>query len=72
MVDGVATGSLITACAGIVTLIVHKVKCAYRRTEEGCAPACACMDRPLEDNDEIEVHKIERNSVELLYVSKKT
>ena len=71
MVDGVAIGSLITAAAGILTLRVHKVKCAYRGTDGSCAPACAFMDRPLEDNDEIEVHKIELNSVELLYVSKK-
>ncbi len=73
MVDGVATGSLITAAAGIVTLVVHKIKCAYRTTEDGScgARSCACMDCPLEDNDEIEVHKIDLKSVERLYASKK-
>ena len=73
MVDGVAVGSCLTAAAGIITLIVHKIKCAYRRSDDGvCTPSCAFMDAKLEDSDEIQVHKIELNSVELLYVSKKS
>ena len=71
MVDGVAVGSAITAAAGIITLIVHKIKCSYRRSDGACAPACAFMDAKLEDSEEIQVHKIELNDVELLYVSKR-
>ena len=65
-------GSVLTASAGILTLIVHKLKCAYRRTPEGeCAPLCSFRDAPLEDETEIEVHRVSVNGVDLLYVSKK-
>ena len=52
-------GSVLTAAAGILTLIVHKLNCAYRRTPEGeCAPLCSFRDAPLEDETEIEVQQL--------------
>ena len=51
---------------------MHENKCIYRRTDEGCQPACACMDGKLEkDNDELEVHTVSANGVDLIYVAKK-
>ena len=38
----------------------------------GCQPACACMEGKLEkDNDELEVHTVCANGVDLIYVAKK-
>ena len=65
-------GSLITSVTGLLGLIIAKVKCVYRRTDEGCQPACTCMDGKLEkDNDEPEVHTVSANGVDLIYVAKK-
>ena len=65
-------GSLITSVSGLIGLVIAKVKCVYRRTDEGCQPACACMDGKLEkDNDELEVRTVSANGVDLIYVAKK-
>ena len=65
-------GSLITSVTGLLGMIIAKVKCVYRRTDEGCQPACACMDGKLEkDNDELEVHTVAASGVDLIYVAKK-
>ena len=64
--------TLITSVTGLVGMCIQKVKCAYRHTDEGCQPACACMDGRLEkDNDELEVHTVQANGLDLLYVGKK-
>ena len=53
-------------------MIIAKVKCVYRRTDDGCQPACACMDGKLEkDNDELEVHTVSLNGVDLIYAARK-
>ena len=53
--------------------LIAKIKCVYRHTEDGCQPACACMDGKLEkEQDELEVHKVEANGIDMLYVAKKT
>ena len=52
--------------------IISKVKCVYRHTENGCEPACACMDGKIErDNDELEVHTVQVNGVDMMYVARK-
>ena len=57
---------------GLLAVCIAKTKCSYRRTEGGCEPNCAFMDAVLEkDHEEIEVHKIKCNDVELLYIHKK-
>ena len=52
-------------------MCIRKVKCAYRHTEEGCSPACAFMDAKLEKETELEVHTVQANGLDLLYVGKK-
>ena len=66
-------GSLITTVGGLLGLLCQKIKCVYRHTEsEGCQPACACMDGKIErDNDELEVHTVHANGLDLLFVGKK-
>ena len=64
--------TLITSITGLCGMCIQKVKCAYRHTDEGCQPACACMDGKLEkDNDELEIHTVQANGLDLIYVAKK-
>ena len=64
--------TLITSVTGLCGMCIQKVKCAYRHTDEGCSPNCAFMDAKLEkDNDELEVHTVQANGLDLLYVGKK-
>ncbi len=64
--------TLITSVTALLGLCLQKVECVYRRTDEGCQPACAFMDGKLEkDNDELEVHTVSANGVDLIYVAKK-
>ena len=72
MVDPAILGSLVTTAGGLLMQIISKVKCVYRHTDEGCQPACACMDGKLEkDNDELEVHTVQANGIDMLYVARK-
>ena len=65
-------GSLITTAAGLRMQLIVKIKCVYRHDQDGCQPACACMDGKIEkDNDELEVHTVTANDVDLIYVAKK-
>ena len=65
-------GSLTTTAGGLLMTLIAKIRCVYRHTEDGCQPACACMDGKLEkEQDELEVHKVEANGIDMLYVSKK-
>ena len=52
--------------------IISLVKCVFRHTDYGCEPACACMDGKIErDNDELEVHTVQVNGVDMMYVARK-
>ena len=52
--------------------IISKLKCSYRHSEEGCIPSCAFMDGKLErDHDELEVHTVTANNVDMIYVARK-
>ena len=65
-------GSLITTAGGLLMTLIAKIECVYRHTEDGCSPACACMDGKLEkEQDELEVHTVQANNVDLIYVAKK-
>ena len=65
-------GSLITTAGRLLLQPIAKTKCVYRHDQDGCQPACACMDGKIEkDNDELEVHTVTANDVDLIYVAKK-
>ena len=65
-------GSLITTAGGLLMALIAKIKCVYRHTEDGCSPACACMDGKLEnEQDELEVHSVQANDVDLIYAANK-
>ena len=72
MVDSAILGSIVASLGALLMQIVSKVKCAYRHGADGCSPACAFMDGRLEkDHEELEVHTITCNGVELLYAARK-
>ena len=65
-------GSLITTAGGLLMQRTARSKCVYRHDQDGCQPACACVDDKFEnDNDELEVHTVSANDVNLIYVAKK-
>ena len=52
--------------------IISKLKCSYRHADDSCVPACAFMDGKLErDHDELEVHTVTANDIDMIYVSRK-
>ena len=53
MLSDAILGSLVATCGGLLMQIISKVKCVYRRTENGCEPACACMDGKIEKDHEL-------------------
>ena len=62
----------LTAGVGLATLIIHRIKCAYRRSDEGeCLPSCACQEKPLEEESELTVHRVTLNGLELIYAARK-
>ena len=64
--------SALTAGVGLATLIIHRIKCAYRRNDEGeCLPSCACQEKPLEEESELTVHRVTLNGLELIYAARK-
>ena len=70
--DPAILGSLVTTAGGLLMQIISKVKCVYRHTDNGCEPACACMDGKIEkDNDELEVHTVQASGIDMMYVAKK-
>ena len=65
--------STISSAFSLATLIISRIKCYYERTEEGCAPKCACMDHPiLSDDHEIEITESKLNDTSVLIISKKS
>ena len=65
-------GSLIATAGGLLMQLICKIKCVYRHDQDGCPSACACMDGKIErDNDELEVHNVQANGLDLIYVARK-
>ena len=65
--------STISSAFSIATFIISRIKCYYERTDEGCAPKCACMDHPiLSDDHEIDTTEAKLSDTPVLIISKKT
>ena len=64
--------STISTAFSVATLIISRTKCYCERTDEGCAPKCACMDHPiLSDDHEIEIIASMLSDTPVLIISKK-
>ena len=58
--DPALLGSMWTGGLGLATLLCSRIRCLYRRDDEGhCNPICGCTERSIQDHDEIEIHTVE-------------
>ena len=65
------TASLLTALSGVVALAVSRIRCIYKRNDEGqCDPRCGCTDQPLHDPDELEIHRLSLKDEVLVIIKK--
>ena len=71
--DSALLGVIISSAFSLAALVVSRVKCVYRRTEDGCQPACACSGQPLEPHqeEEIECRRVEIEGKEVVVLIKK-
>ena len=60
MVDAALQGTIFTGALGLLTLLLSRIRCMYRRDQEGqCNPICACTEKGIqEDHQEIEVKEV--------------
>ena len=49
--DATLAGAIASGIMALLGVVVSKTRCAYRHTDEGCAPTCAFTDRGLEALD---------------------
>ena len=68
---GVIAGSIITGSIGIITLIISKIK-GYYKQNGSLSYGCGFTEKHIIDNDEIEVHQLECNNADVIYIGKKT
>ena len=70
--DPALQGALVSSAFSLAALVVSRIKCVYRRTDDGCQPACACSGQPLEHQEEdIEVRRVELEGKEIAVLIKK-
>ena len=70
--DPALQGALVSSAFSLAALLVSRIKCVYRRTDEGCQPACACSVQPLEHQEEdIELRRVELEGKEIIVLIKK-
>ena len=48
-------GAVVSGSLALLGVVVSKTRCAYRHTEEGCAPTCAFTDQGLQALDSHEI-----------------
>ena len=72
--DQALLGAITSSAFSLAALIVSRVKCIYRRSDDGtCNPACACSGQPLEHQEEdIEIRRVEIEGKEVAVLIKKT
>ena len=64
-------GAITVGGISILTLIITKLKC-YAKKNGSCNYGIACMDKPLLDEDEVEIEQVDLGeSVHVLYVKNK-
>ena len=70
--DPALQGALVSSAFSLAALVVSRIKCVYRHTDDGCQPACACSGQPLEHQEEdIELRRVELEGKEIVVLIKK-
>ena len=59
--DPALQGSLATGILGVVSLIVSRIRCLYKRDEDhNCNPICGCTEKSIQaDHEEVECREVE-------------
>ncbi len=71
--DSALLGAITSSAFSLAALVVSHVKCIYRRTEDGCQPACACYGQPLvHPEEDIEIRRVEVEGKDVVVLLKKT
>ena len=71
--DQALEGALLSSSFSLLALVVSRIKCIYRRTDDGCQPACACSGQPLEhQEEEIEIRHVELEGKDVVVLFKKS
>ncbi len=65
--DSALLGAITSSAFSLAALVVSRVKCIYRRTEDGCQPDCAWSGQPWEhQEDAIEIRRVEEEGKEVV------
>ena len=63
-------GAITVGSLSILTIIVSKLK-FYVKKNGSLSWGCGCQDKPLVDDDEIEIKQLEMGDVHVMYVKNK-
>ena len=69
MMDPALQGSMLATMAGIITLVVSRIRCVYKRDQEGnCGPCiCGCTEKSIqESHDEVDVREVSVGGVDAI------
>ncbi len=64
----------VSSTFSIITLIISRIKCFYKRGQEGCEGCrCGCLEKPIvDDNNEVDAHEFILGDTPILIISKKS
>ena len=59
--DPALLGSVWTGGLGLATLLLSRIRCLYKRDDEGhCNPICGCTEKTIQpDHEEVECREVE-------------
>ena len=62
----------VSSAFSVATLIITRIKCYYKRGEEGCEGCrCGCLDKPIvDDNNDIDAHEFTLGDTPIILISK--
>ena len=64
----------VSSTFSVLTLIITRIKCFYKRGEEGCEGCrCGCLDKPIiDDNNMVDAHEFTLGDTPIILISKKS
>ena len=65
----------VSSAFSVATLIITRIKCYYKRGEEGCEGCegcrCGCLDKPIiDDNNDIDAHEFTLGDTPIIIICK--
>ena len=64
----------VSSAFSVATLIITRIKCYFKRGEEGCEGCrCGCLDKPIiDDNNDIDAHEFTLGDTPIILIGKIT